>query len=471
MDKVAVSPKARNLIFISHATPDDNDFTSWLSARLASAGYEVWSDLTQLVGGEVFWNDIEEALRQHSIKFLSVLSPVAVGKRGFQKELSVADSIEGQGELGDFIIPLRIGDIPYSDISILIHNKNVIDFTKGWHLGLARLLDKLEKDQVPRQENVELALSNWAKRFLEVDKLLEKNDEEVISNWLPIIEMPSSIKISNFDSTPKNIDFLKRQWPCRQIENNVISFADAKAFNTLDAPSTLKNHIEIEFAAFLQDGHRSLPQLSYQDRSNILTDLLRQSWERYAQQQGMQGFELANNKLCWYLAKAQPKIERTKFIDALGNSGSRALLGKSEKLKAFWHFAIEAIPSVGKTNRFTLLPHVIFTSDGETPIGDPAQMHRLRRRFCKSWWQDRWRDLASAYLAELAKNEDLLLMPVAPNRNVTVKKFPITYVVPVKTFEKISNSIAIDDIEDADLLYDDKEDDSYLYQLEEEEAQ
>ena len=471
MDKVAVSTKARNLIFISHATPDDNDFTSWLSARLASAGYEVWSDLTQLVGGEVFWNDIEEALRHHSIKFLSVLSPVAVGKRGFQKELSVADSIEAKGNLGDFIIPLRISQIPYDEIPIHIHNKNVIDFTKGWHIGLARLLEKLEKDQVPRQENVELALSNWAKGFLEVDKLLDKNDEEVISNWLSILEMPSTINISYFDSTPKNIDPLKLQWPCRQIENCVISFANAKDFNTLDAPSALKKHSEIEITTFLQNGSRSVSQLSYQDRSNVLTDLLRQSWERYVHRQGMLGFALANNKLCWYLPKTKPKIDRTKFIDALGNSGSRALLGKSEKLQAFWHLAIEAVPSVGKKNRFTLLPHVIFTSDGVTPIGDPAQMHRLRRRFCKSWWQNRWRDLTSAYLAEIAKNEHSIMMPVAPNRNVEVNAFPLTYIVPVKTFEKISNSIAIDDIEDADLLHDDKEDDSYLYQLEEEEAQ
>ncbi|MHB1565857.1 MAG: toll/interleukin-1 receptor domain-containing protein [Acidiferrobacter sp.] len=42
----------RTLIFISHATPEDNDFTLWLGARLASAGYSVWSDVTKLIGGE-----------------------------------------------------------------------------------------------------------------------------------------------------------------------------------------------------------------------------------------------------------------------------------------------------------------------------------------------------------------------------------------------------------------------------------
>ena len=83
MENLLDSSKTKKLIFISHANPNDNDFTIWLSARLASDGYEVWSDLTHLVGGEVFWKDIDESLRQYTIKFISVLSPVSVTKRGF----------------------------------------------------------------------------------------------------------------------------------------------------------------------------------------------------------------------------------------------------------------------------------------------------------------------------------------------------------------------------------------------------
>ena len=35
----------RDAIFISHANPEDNDFTVWLGARLTAAGYEVWADV------------------------------------------------------------------------------------------------------------------------------------------------------------------------------------------------------------------------------------------------------------------------------------------------------------------------------------------------------------------------------------------------------------------------------------------
>lgn len=53
----------RDTIFISHATPDDNDFVRWLGTRLTGHGYKVWADLFELRGGTPFWNSIEEALR------------------------------------------------------------------------------------------------------------------------------------------------------------------------------------------------------------------------------------------------------------------------------------------------------------------------------------------------------------------------------------------------------------------------
>ena len=42
---------SRDTIFISHATPDDNDFVRWLGTRLIGHGYRVWADLFELKGG------------------------------------------------------------------------------------------------------------------------------------------------------------------------------------------------------------------------------------------------------------------------------------------------------------------------------------------------------------------------------------------------------------------------------------
>ena len=57
----------RNKIFISHATPDDNDFTRWLSLKLIALGYEIWCDLLCLEKGTDFWNTIETEIRDNNL--------------------------------------------------------------------------------------------------------------------------------------------------------------------------------------------------------------------------------------------------------------------------------------------------------------------------------------------------------------------------------------------------------------------
>ena len=61
----------RHMLFLSHATPEDNAFARWLALQLANEGYPVWCDLTKLLGGEDFWKDIQEAIRKRSSRFLT----------------------------------------------------------------------------------------------------------------------------------------------------------------------------------------------------------------------------------------------------------------------------------------------------------------------------------------------------------------------------------------------------------------
>ena len=88
----------RDTIFISHATPDDNDFVRWLGNRLAGHGYRVWADLFELKGGTPFWTTIEDAIRTRAIKVVFVVSHKSVdpNRSGVRNELSVADTIKKQ---------------------------------------------------------------------------------------------------------------------------------------------------------------------------------------------------------------------------------------------------------------------------------------------------------------------------------------------------------------------------------------
>ena len=72
----------RKAIFISHATPEDNQFTIWLGAKLTALGYEVWADVLRLRGGHDWQRRLESALRERARKVLLVANPVSVDKQG-----------------------------------------------------------------------------------------------------------------------------------------------------------------------------------------------------------------------------------------------------------------------------------------------------------------------------------------------------------------------------------------------------
>src|SRR5262249_8081845 len=84
----------RTVVFISHANPEDNAFATWLAGQLTLAGYSVWSDVTQLVGGETFWDDIEETIRLRAAKVIVVLSTSAQQKPGLLDEIDLAVRVE-----------------------------------------------------------------------------------------------------------------------------------------------------------------------------------------------------------------------------------------------------------------------------------------------------------------------------------------------------------------------------------------
>jgi hypothetical protein len=63
---------------------------------------------------------------------------------------------------------------------------------------------------------------------------------------------------------------------------------------------------------------------------------------------------------------------------------------------------------VGRRWYFELKPQVVFTEDGIKPIDSKAKMARLRKSFCKNWWNDQWRTLLNAYLHFLSdENGDI----------------------------------------------------------------
>ncbi len=87
----------RKLVFVSHANPEDNEFASWLGTRLVAAGYEVWADVFQLVGGEAFWRDIGAAIKEEAAAAIVVISKASYQKDGVLDENAMQISDHGSG--------------------------------------------------------------------------------------------------------------------------------------------------------------------------------------------------------------------------------------------------------------------------------------------------------------------------------------------------------------------------------------
>ena len=154
----------RNLIFISHANPEDNEFASWLGTRLTAAGYEVWADVLTLLGGEPFWRDIGDAIKEEAATVIVALSHDSYQKDGVLNEVALAVNTGRQLNKQQFVIPIRLDDLPFSDFPEQLIRLNAIDFSPNWADGFSKLLETLKDIQVPQStSDFGESLASWQK--------------------------------------------------------------------------------------------------------------------------------------------------------------------------------------------------------------------------------------------------------------------------------------------------------------------
>lgn len=452
----------RTLVFISHATPQDNDFVLWLGARLASSGYLIWSDLTKLIGGETHWDNIASAIRDRSIKFISVCSAAAFPKNGWKDELSLALSVERTKELGDFVIPVRLDGTPWSEFPVEIIRRNGIDFHGGWQTGLGRLLKKLDADAVPKKVSVDTtAISQWSSSLLNMDGDLAYTDETLVSNVVEILESPKAMIVSRLRYGASAPPSELMRWPAELKQNWAYSFARLdQSEDGLFAPAS-----QLELGEFVTRGD---PQhgLTQQEAYNIAANLLRQQVSKAIASRGLSPCAFANGGVGHFLPAQEQEISpRVRFTDPWGVPESRALNGYSPKNKVFWHFAPEISIQVGRTLSASCHSHVVFTEDGCNVIDDAKLAHRLRRRFCKNWWQDRWRGMTLAYLSYLADGKALFDVPLSDTVTMSLSLSPTLFISPVTASspdlgtEDVPEDVEIDVDDEFDVDEEDDEDD------------
>lgn len=465
MTEPAPVKRARDTLLLSHANPEDNEFTLWLALQLANEGYRVWCDLTKLLGGEVFWDDIEEVIKARAVKVLYVLSRTSNAKDGPLKELHFAQGVAKKEKLKDFVIPLHIDDLPHGEITIEITRINTIPFAQSWGAGLAKLLEKLEEDGVPKDPKFNrTAVNDWWRTQFSAQQGLLQQPEAYLSNWFPVT-LPTHIYFHSLSRRSIGAIEVSGTLPYPAVQDGLflITFAEAADFEGKLGPEMYiaKGGEPLEIAALLAE-----PKTVF---GKHLFQLLRLAWEQMLDERKLPVYELANKARCFYFPKDRVPNDKVFFTGVDGEKTYRAMVGYSTRtnpttgvsVKRYWHYAVQARPLVHPTFAYIFKSHVLFTNDGTTIWDSKKKLASARRSQCKSWWNDEWRDRALAAATYLCDGAANITLTLGSNAVLSIPPTPLLFCSPVSYTDPQLLRFSEDDETADDYGQDSHEDDAF----------
>lgn len=440
----------RTRVFLSHANPHDNILTAWLGSRLAAAGYQVWSDLDCLRGGERIWPTIQSAIRDETSKFIFLGSRKSAESTGVLNE--VHEALSTGKRLGDpnFVLPIKTDDLPWDDFPIQVKPIAGIDFHGDWPGGFNTLLGVLARDNVPRDASSS-ELLRIADLYIDAQRSLSHQPETLVSNWLPILELP--VKLYAYRSRLSAMDLRagkdRVSFPSEAHGRLLLTFAEPE-FVKVNVPVELglDPAYEMELTEFLSGRPPNAPEFG-PEAGKMGNSIVRQAWEGFAVRAGLYA---AGDPPKWFVPEGWVVGEKAHYVDFNGKRAWRQLEGKAKDLR--WHYAVSARPRLYEPRVLQLTPHVIFSADGSHPLADQKG---LRRRHCKLWWNDKWRDLMLAFLARLfGPDATSGAIPLGGQAVLKVGARPTSFTLPMSY---VANDSHLPTEEEAELLDRDDADD------------
>lgn len=434
------------MVFISHANPEDNEFSRWLALRLAVEGYAVWCDLTKLLGGERFWGTIEDVIRNRTAKFVYVLSRTSNSKQGCLGELELALTVSKVNAFKDFIIPLKIDDLPHSDINIRLSGVNATP-SMEWAAGLAKLIEKLQLDGVPRAIRPG-AVAEWWNKIHSALSGTVKAEDSYFSNWFPVMEFPRFVYFHDFtEHGARPDDKPSPKWslplPALRFRKQLISFASRDELDIGAGPSTPYG---------LEEFLGGAAGVGVKEARALIIWLFSMAFEKKAWSMGLRQYVLANGKPCYYFAKGLLKNDTIWYTGA-DEGRFRKMVGfkswddqDGERAFRYWHFGITAKPSLSDIGppHLVVQPHVLFSDDGITLWSSKTRHARARRSQCRSWWNAEWRDRILATMQWLSsRNDGSLVLETGGRTPIKVSSGPRVFTSAVSYLEprKVSREV------------------------------
>lgn len=420
--------QARRTVFVTHATPQDNDFALWLSAKLATAGYKVWVDRNRLRGGDDFWDEIDQVLREQSIKQIIVFTQ-HIRKPGVKKELAIGSAVGMRLKDPNFMIPIRADDVSFSDAPPEFIRGNILNAHPNWHDCLEDLLLALHEEQVPRSDSPDAdVLARIIDAREDGRRFVIERPEALLTNWFPITP-PARLRYYGFDCGQDDMKRWLRDCGVPHVPRGRLAgtFADPAAFamsSSFDVP--LQSAYDIPFDAF-REGKDLGPFVDKKDASRSLVNLLRQQFDLLAKERGLLPVTFASKETGWFFPAGLIEGQKVTFQAPDGRRVSRVLSGKFGTLQ--WHLCFLAKPRLWPELVYRVHATIVLTKDGRTPLPG-EQTHKRRRRCTKSWWNDVWRDRILTGVRFLSGGESQVTL-TAGHEHFTFSAWPMESSIPV----------------------------------------
>ncbi|WP_052494227.1 toll/interleukin-1 receptor domain-containing protein [Nitrosospira sp. NpAV] len=439
----------RNVIFISKATPGDDEFILWLAPRLEAAGYTVFADVLSLEPGDRWRKQVTSTLQNEAIKMLLCCRDSSLEKDGVQEEIGIATDLVR--ELADprFIIPLRLEK--YKKI-FGIGELQWVNFVGSWANGLHELLETLETQGVPRS-TIPVINPNWESYRNRLAIKIEDAPEVLTSNWLRIASIPNVIRY--FQPTG-SIDHGLMENACRHAPfPSAVHLRGFFSFMSLDevqqdfaGVGRFKIHSEHSLFEFIADGSKT-PAMHPREAQNMIASMFRQSWESFCRSRGLYQYAFSQ-QLGFHVAENQiPLKKRISW----GKQGQRrnSMLRNSAAGKV-WQYGVSAnfsfwpFPHVKVKSR-VLFAELVGKTTGKV-FDDPDQQHRLRRSICKGWRNKVWHGRLMAFLELLSGESQYIELLLSGSASIKIDATPLLVTSPVST---ILTDVMADDAEEQDL--------------------
>jgi len=434
----------RNKIFISHANPEDNDQARWLGLQLMTLGYEVWCDVFNLKGGEKFWKEIENEIRNNTCKFLYVLTKNSNQREGCLDELSVAEAVEKTVDDNRFIIALHFDPaLTYDELNIRLKRKIDLNFKIDWQQGFKSLLAVFnEKPVVSVSQDPDFSFIRdyWNKIYLNDRKQIDK-EETYSSNWFPFINLPEYLFVHNFKGMiPKGFDWSKMPFPTCGYKRRTVSFSPSVDFisyipgvENYDPENSKKYIVKEILTNKTEDSF-----IKNRTLQNLINNLISTGFINT-----LKGKELLSYEMSGKTAFCFPKDINNEKQFRYGQ-----LVGKLKERN--WHFAFSGFPDL-QHNVFVFRSHILLSENGSIVDLKKAQQAG-RRKQGAHWWNKHWKQKLLSAVTLLSGEEESFKINVGVSEYVLIKSRPVAFKSQVSYIDPDESREALDDFPDDDEL-------------------